>query len=121
MDKSCVTEHTLYQCTLCELPEGVRLFRVPIVMDGSGDSRRLPHEIAWEDISVGDLLIAVSIQVAAVHSLIDILQVWHVLRRESDGFVIRMNNFVGMAGDGEYVYDRIAGLVGLPPFTRDNS
>lgn len=123
-DKVTVTEHKLYECWVSPSSNAtdVRLFRAPIINDGSGDYRRLPHEITWNDLSVGDVVLA--IQIGEIPSkgtnVIDVLQFWHVLeRRADDEFRIRVNNLVGMAGDGEYVYDRMAGLLGLPPCSPD--
>lgn len=65
----------------------------------------------------GDAIIALSmIDRPSGQKIIDILQFWGVVRQEDEEtFWVEINNFVGMAGSGDYVYNRIACMVGLPP------
>ena len=94
---------------------GVQLFRAPTVLDGNG----FPQQIGWEDIRKGDALLAVLFDDLAGIRIILVLQFWHVIEVEdSESFRIEVNNIVGSASDGEYVYDRFAGLLGLPPGER---
>jgi hypothetical protein len=82
----------------------------------------LPHRVEWSDLKVGDLVIALLIDtVASGPEVIFVFQFWRVLEVEEGGDSVRVdiNNIVGSAADGEYVYDRIAGLVGAPPSTRE--
>lgn len=41
--------------------DDVILFRAPVVLDGSGTYKRLPHQIRWEHVQPGDAIIAISI------------------------------------------------------------
>lgn len=117
------SEYDLHECWVNRAShgQGLQLFRAPIINDGSGDYRRLPHKITWEDLSVGDLVFVIGIHSFPDRAeVIDTLQFWHVLEREGEeDFRIRINNFVGMAADGEFVYDRMAEMLGLPPCSPD--
>ena len=111
-------DHELIECAVgpdnCD--PNLLLFRAPVILDASGYHKRLPHLIDWAHVQVGDALIALSLdQVGSGTKIIDILQFWQVLRKEGeDAFWVAVNNVVGMAGDGRYVYNRIASLVDLP-------
>lgn len=77
---------------------------------------RLPHEITWGDAKKGDVILAILIQKAAgTSATIDVLQFWHVLEVKADELHVEVNNIVGSAADGEWIYDRFAGFLGLPP------
>ena len=84
----------------------------PVLRDGSGSYKRLPHQVQWEHLQVGDLLVAVRIgDGPSGQSVLDILQFWAVLRIEGDSFEVEINNVVGMSGGGDYVYRKMAELV----------
>ena len=112
-------EHELIRCAVGPNNVGpdVLLFRAPVIRDGSGSYKRLPHQIQWEHVQVDDAIIAVSLRDGpSGQKIMDILQFWSVVDQEDEEtFWVEVNNVVGMAGDGEYVYNRIASLVGLPP------
>jgi hypothetical protein len=116
------TEHILFECSVGpDNADGVQLFRAPTVLDGSGTHQRLPHSITWEDMRSGDRIVAIRfVDLGNGVRVIDILQFWHVLEKGEGGdtFRVEINNIVGGGGDGEFVYDRIAGLLGLPPGER---
>ncbi len=113
------TEHELIKCAVGPNNCGrdILLFRAPVVRDGSGSYKRLPHQIQWEHIQVGDAIIALSLSKGpSAQEIIDILQFWNVVGQEDEEtYWVEVNNVAGMAGDGEYIYNRIAALVGLPP------
>jgi hypothetical protein len=117
-DRIITTEHRLVECQVgpSNCGDDLLLFRAPVVRDGSGTYKRLPHQVSWEHIQEGDAIIAISLHRGpSGQEVIDILQFWNILRREDEEtFSVAINNVVGMAGDGEYVYNRIASLVGLP-------
>ena len=113
------TEHEIWDCWVgpANAPD-VRLFRSPTVLDGSGTYERLPHEIRWTDAKKGDVILALLIDERDdIPTTVDVLQFWHVLEVDDDTLHVEVNNIVGSAADGEYVYDRFAGLLGLPPGT----
>jgi hypothetical protein len=122
-ERACHTEHMLWKCWVGpHNTEGTKLFRAPAVLDGSGTHRRLPHQVGWGDLKVGDLVIALLIDTAGSGpEVIFVLQFWRVLEveEERDSVRVEINNIVGSAADGEFVYDRIAGLVGAPPSVRE--
>ena len=122
-EQVCHTEHILWDCWVGpDNTEGTKLFRAPTVLDGSGTHKRLPHRVQWGDLKVGDLVIALLTDtVASGPDVLFVLQFWRVLEVEEGGDSVRVaiNNIVGSAADGEYVYDRIAGLVGAPPSVRE--
>ena len=94
----------------------VMLFRAPVVLDGSGSYKRFLHQVQWEHIQEGDALFAISIDNDIDPPIIDILQFWRVIRKEDDeSFTVQVNNIVGMAANGQQVYERMAALVELPP------
>jgi hypothetical protein len=102
--------------------EGIKMFRAPKVLDGSGSDQWLPHRVEWRDLKVGDLVIALLTKtLAADTEVMFVLQFWRVLEvaDEGESVHVEINNIVGAAADGEYVYDRIAGLVGAPPSVRE--
>jgi hypothetical protein len=97
----------------------VRLFRAPTVLDGSGTHKRLPHEVTWEDLRRKDVVVALQEEVlSSGKCVIAVLQLWDVLEARNGEARVLVNNLVGSAADGEFVYDRLAGLVGRPPSTR---
>lgn len=122
-EHACHTEHILWECWVGpHNAEETKLFRAPTVLDGSGTHRRLPHRVSWGELTVGDLVIALlSDTVPSGPKVMFILQFWRVIEVEEGGDSVRVvvNNIVGSAADGEFVYDRIAGLVGAPPSTRE--
>jgi hypothetical protein len=78
----------------------------------------MPHEIAWADVREGDIVLAVAIDESErFPATISCLQFWHVLEVEEDLLHIEVNSLVGSSADGENIYDRFAGLLGLPPGT----
>ena len=111
------TEHLLFECTVSDLNAGdLRLFRAPTVHDGSGTYKRLPHEITLNDLRADDMVVALHINERGNEkTTISNLQFWRVLEAQHGEARILVNNLVGSSGDGEYVYDRLAGMVGLPP------
>lgn len=117
--RACHTEHEIWECWVGPTNASeVRLFRSPTVLDGSGTHYRLPHEITWTDAQKGDLILAILIdERGSIPSSVFVLQFWHVLEIEDDSLLVEVNNLVGSAADGEYIYDRFAGLLGLPPGT----
>ena len=113
------TEHILFECWVSDsnAPD-VHLFRAPTVLNGSGTHERLPHKVNWKDLCTGDKIIAIQIDsVGSGIEVLSILQLWHVLEVVEGEARVMVNNIVGSGGDGEYVYDRLAGLLGLPPST----
>ena len=117
--KTIAPEHELIKCAVGPNNVGadVLLFRAPVIRDGSGSYKRLPHQIQWEHVQIGDAIIALATHCGpAGQKIIDLLQFWNVVDQEDEvTFWVEINNIVGMAGDGEYVYNRIASMVGLPP------
>jgi hypothetical protein len=94
----------------------ILLFRAPVVRDGSGTYKRLPHQIEWEHLQEGDAVIAMVIgDGPSGQKVIHLLQFWSILKVEDDSFEVEINNIVGMAGYGDYVYNQISALVGMPP------
>lgn len=120
-DRPVHTEHMLFECWVDgNTASATRLFRAPTVLDGSGTHKRLPHEVGWDDPREGDLVVAVQIEeVGPTATVIAVLQFWHVLEARDGEARVLVNNLVGSAGDAESVYDRLAGLVGMPPSTRE--
>lgn len=115
--RTITAEHELIECSVGPDNCGdILIFRAPVILDGSGYHKRLPHLIDWAHVQVGDALIVISFhEVASGTKIIDILQFWQVLRQEDEEtFRVAVNNVVGMAGDGKYVYNKIAALVDLP-------
>jgi hypothetical protein len=113
------TEHVLFECVVSasNAPD-VRLFRAPTVHNASGTHKRLPHEVTWDDLRQEDLILALQIEeLGNGIRIVSILQFWHVLEAKDGEARVMVNNIVGSAGDGEFVYDRLAGLVGMPPST----
>ena len=113
-------EHTLRKVWVSpdRLPSDIILFRAPVILDGSGSYKRLPHQIQWSNLQEGDAVIAMVLgDGPSGQAILDLLQFWTVLSINDDVFEIEVNNIVGMAGDGVYVYNQIAALVGLPPET----
>src|SRR5689334_10684980 len=116
------TEYMLHECVMCPTDdeETPRLFRAPTVHDGSGTHKRLPHEIRWDEAQVGDVLLALLTdemerEDGGTMEVMFTLQVWRVLKVNGEELTVLVKNLVGMAADGEFVYDRLAGLVGAPP------
>lgn len=112
------TEHVLFECAVSEInvDSSVMLFRAPTVHDGSGTHKRLPHRIRLDEVQEGDSLIVIDIDRVGEAEIITELQFWDVRTKNPDGsLVVHVNNIVGSSGDGEYVYDRIAGLLGKAP------
>lgn len=100
------------------LPEDIILFRAPVILDGSGSYKRLPHQVQWANLQEGDAVIAMVLgDGPSGQAILDLFQFWNVLSIDDDVFEIEVNNIAGMAGDGVYVYNQIAALVGLPPET----
>lgn len=115
------TEHVLFECWVSDsnAPD-VQLFRAPTTLDGSGTHTRLPHRVAWDDLRANDLVIALQLgDLPGSKQVVDVLQIWHVLEVSNREARVMVNNIVGSAADGEFVYDRLAGLVGVPPSTPD--
>ena len=116
--RTITAEQELIECSIGpgNCGKEISLFRAPVILDGSGYYKRLPHQIDWEHVQVGDAIIALSMHKGhSGREVIDILQFWHVLKQEDEGtFRVAVNNVVGMAGDGKYVYNRIAAMVDLP-------
>lgn len=113
------TEHILFECWVSDsnAPD-IHLFRAPTVLDGRGTHKRLPHKVAWRDLSPDDKIIALKIDsVGSGIEVLSILQFWHVLEVREGEARAMVNNIVGSSGDGEYVYDSLAGLLGLQPST----
>lgn len=97
----------------------VRLFRSPTVLDGSGTYRRLPHEITWTDAKKGDVILALLLDERGNGpATVKLLQFWHVIEVDDDTLDVEFNNLVGAGADGEEIYDRFVGMLGLPPGTR---
>lgn len=115
------TEHVLFECCVSDsnLPE-IQLFRAPTTLDGSGRHTRLPHRVVWDELRPDDLILALQMcDLPAGAQVIDVLQIWHVLKVSNGEARVMVNNIVGSAANGEFVYDRLAGLVGVPPSTPD--
>lgn len=111
------TEHETFDC--CVVPyrlRGVRLFRSAPASDAEKYDGTL-HEVAWSDVRVGDILFAVLLDESHKPACIPVLQFWRVREIDDDILHIDVNNVVGAASDGEYVYDRISGM--LPPLPFD--
>jgi hypothetical protein len=114
------TEHVLTECWVgdANAPD-LRLFRAPTVHDSSGTHKRLPHEISWHDLRKDDMIVALQTEeVGPSDRVISVLQFWRVLEVRDGEARVLVNNLVGCGEDGEFVYDRLVGLVGLPPSTR---
>ena len=118
-DRIITTEHSLVECAVGpdNCGSDILLFRAPVILDGSGSYKRLPHQVDWSHLQEGDAVIAITFHDGpSSQKVLDVLQFWNVLRRDGqDTLIVSVNNVVGMAGDGQYVYDRIAALAGLPP------
>ena len=119
-ERAITVEHTLYKCVVGpnNCANGIILFRAPVVLDGSGTYKRLPHQVQWQHLQEGDAVIAIDIgEGPSGQKVLDVMQFWRVLRKEDDeSFEVEVNNIVGMAGFGDYVYNQIARLVDLPPY-----
>jgi hypothetical protein len=76
----------------------------------------MPHQVGWEHLQEDDAVIAVDFHDGpSGQKVLHTLQFWRIVSREDeDTFTVEVNNIVGMAGDGDYVYSQIAALVGLP-------
>src|SRR5690349_19184492 len=115
--KAVHTEHILFECVVSAAnASDVQLFRAPTVHDGSGTHLRLPHQISWRDLKKDDIVVALLTEgLDDSTRVITTLQFWHVLDANDGEATVLVNNIVGSAGDGAFVYDRLAGLVGRPP------
>jgi hypothetical protein len=108
-------EHELIKCGVGpdNCGSDIILFRAPVVRDGSGTYKRLPHQVDWRHLQEGDAVIG---EGPSGQQVLHVLQFWQVVLKEDDNvFTVEINNIVGMAGYGDYVYNQIAALVGLPP------
>lgn len=112
-------EHTFTTCWVGPLNCGndILLFRAPVVRDGSGTYKRLPHQVEWKHLQKDDVVIAMELgDGPSGQKVLDVLQFWRVLRKEGeDECEVEVNNVVGMSGDGDYVYNQMAALVDLDP------
>jgi hypothetical protein len=112
-----VTEHTLFNHAVGRHNAGDRLtiFRAPTIMDGSGH-KRMPHEIDWEHVQVGDSLIAISIweRESGLRTLERLSLLDVVGKADEQTFEVYVNDIVPLGFDGKVIYDRIAALLGKP-------
>jgi hypothetical protein len=117
-DRTIKAEHKLVRCTVGpdNCGDTIILFRAPVVRDGSGTYKRMPHQIQWQHLQEDDSVIAVDFHDGpSGQKVLHILQFWHVIRREEDDmFTVDVNNIVGMSADGDYVFKQIGALLGLP-------
>src|SRR5688500_5484814 len=107
----CITEHALYESHVCGSgnASGVRLFRLPANRKAHGHL----SEIQWSELRQGDVVLAI-ITSKTTNGLeaLDVLQFWRVEEWLGDDFFrVMVNNLIGMGGDGDYIHDRLAGLV----------
>jgi hypothetical protein len=117
--KTAHTEHMLFECVVsgASAPD-VRLFRPPTVHDGNSTQAGHLNEVSWKDLNKDDIVVALVIEgIDESTRVISILQIWHVLEISNGEARVLVNHFVGSGANLEFVYDRLAGLVGLLPST----
>src|SRR5262245_35386919 len=83
------------------------LFRAPTILDASGYHKRLPHQIDWQHVQMGDLLIAIEMDqrggALTIHSL-RIMDVVDQLDKET--FDVWFTDIVITGASGATVYNR---------------
>ena len=120
--RCCHTEHVIWRLGVGPINASeVRIFRAPTALNTGRPCEQSLREINWTDAKKGDLILALCLDPqdsapAAVH----VLQFWRVLDADDDVLEVEANILVGAGADGEYIYDRIAGLLGLPLGTQEN-
>ena len=112
-NKSVVIERQIDTCTLCEKND-LRFFRAPIKNSQAGRHTSRFHEIKWNQIVKGDLLI-----VFCLHNINDSavilapLQIWKVISVDEYNCIkFTRHSIIEVDGIGENAYDRVAGFVG---------
>ena len=112
--RCCHTEHELWRCGVGPTnAEDTRLFRAPNVLDGSDACWGSLQEISWTDAEPGDVIFALYLnERIGFPSTIPLLQFWHVLEVQDDTWLVEVNCIAGSGSDGQYVYDRMVGLLG---------
>jgi hypothetical protein len=106
-----ITEYVLRDVTVSDLnlAKGTRIFWAPR-SNGNGAL----YEIARKDVKVGDTIVILNIEDRAQGGVLHLLQFGHVTRVDDESFGMEMNPILGAGGDSGRVYDRVAGLLGLP-------
>lgn len=115
-DTEITATHKLWDCQVGpdNCGDTIVLFRAPVLRDGSGSYKRLPHEVQWKHLQEGDLVIAMDFHSGpSEQRVLAILQFWQVVEKVDDEtFRVLVNNVAGMSGDGDFVYRRMAEMVG---------
>ena len=77
------------------------------------------REIPWSSVRKGDLLLAVVLNERMLTpASIPYLTFWHVVDVADEFLHVDVNVIAGCGSNAEYVSDRVAGLLGLPPSVR---
>ena len=112
------TEHQAYDWWIDgDRAREVRLFRSAPNRDDPRYDGTL-YEVAWADVRSGDVLFALLVNESSKPACIPLLQFWRVLEVRDELIHALVNNVSGAASDGEYLHDRMCGL--LPPVLADD-
>ena len=122
--KEIETRHSLYSAGLVSdhIGDDMVIFRAPTILDGSGYHKRLPEEVKFEHIQVGDSLIIVSIyarpsgmRTLELLRFVDVVGV----SEYGDEYEVFINDIVPPGSTGKQVFDRMADMLGKPHSDHD--
>ncbi len=98
------------------MPDEILKFRAPVILDSSGSHKRLPEQVEWEHIQIGDFIMAIAMtDHASGGKILDYLDFWHVIDKPAvDEFEVRIHRVCGYSS-GQYVYDRFVEMFASDP------